>query len=481
MRRPAGREQRPGPGEPAQIFPDLFDVSTWNLSSLSPISVRWRQSFYDPSNVGSTIPRYSSAVWLQDDWTMSRLTLNLGLRYDVEINAFATDTTLAPFLTGHQKNDLNNFGPRAGFNYHLNDRTVLRGGTGIYFGTVTNDHYAKYYEQTISIAVNNDGRPDFASNPWNGPEPTFQSLVSQVCTAALAPGCIRREAPTGGVVFGPNFTMPYAYQASAGAQRQIGDTMSFDVDYVYIGLRDQPRDLAVNLSFDPATGANYPFNDISKRPYPEWGYVSLTVNGARANTHSLQTAFTRRFSNGWQAAGTYTLSSSRDAGPAPLSGLQPVPFPTQRDLGGEYGLAVGDQRHRAVFNGIKQLPFGLQLSGLYFFGSGERFPTSWGVDVRQMGGTRPNELRLRPDGTIVPRNNFVGTPLHRVDLRLQRRFPLGGHAGIDGIVEVFNLFNHENYGSYVTTESSANYGAPTQNANVAYGPRALQLGFRFVF
>ena len=68
-----------------------------------------------------------------------------------------------------------------------------------------------------------------------------------------------------------------------------------------------------------------------------------------------------------------------------------------------------------------------------------------------------------------------------MDVRLQRRFPLGGHAGIDGIVELFNVFNHANYGSYVTTEASKNYGAPQQNAIVAYSPRILQLGFRFAF
>lgn len=52
---------------------------------------------------------------------------------------------------------------------------------------------------------------------------------------------------------------------------------------------------------------------------------------------------------------------------------------------------------------------------------------------------------------------------------------------IDGIFEVFNLFNHENFGSYTTVETNANYGRPTQNTNVAYQPRMLQLGFRLEF
>jgi len=52
---------------------------------------------------------------------------------------------------------------------------------------------------------------------------------------------------------------------------------------------------------------------------------------------------------------------------------------------------------------------------------------------------------------------------------------------LDGIFEVFNLFNHENFGSYVTNASSPLFGQPSFNGNVAYQPRMLQLGFRVGF
>src|SRR5262245_19968436 len=161
--------------------------------------------------------------------------------------------------------------------------------------------------------------------------------------------------------------------------------MAIEADYVYIGSRGLMSAVVPNLTYDPATGANYPFNDLSRRVWPEWGFVKWVVNGGRADMHSLQTAFTKRMSGGWQASGTYTLSVLKDASALPRSGLELVPFRTVPDIGGEYSLAVGDQRHRAVFNGIWQLRYGFQLSGLYFFGSGERFPTSWGTDLRQMG------------------------------------------------------------------------------------------------
>jgi hypothetical protein len=66
-------------------------------------------------------------------------------------------------------------------------------------------------------------------------------------------------------------------------------------------------------------------------------------------------------------------------------------------------------------------------------------------------------------------------------MRLQRRFPLYGRASVDGILEVFNVFNHANYGAYTTSEVNSSYGLPVRNENVAYAPRMLQLGFRVTF
>jgi hypothetical protein len=88
---------------------------------------------------------------------------------------------------------------------------------------------------------------------------------------------------------------------------------------------------------------------------------------------------------------------------------------------------------------------------------------------------------VRANGTIIPRNSFDLSSLKRLDVRVQRRFRFGGKAGVDGIFEVFNLFNTANYGSWVTNESNARYGNPTDNNNVAYAPRMLQLGFRATF
>ena len=254
--------------------------------------------------------------------------------------------------------------------------------------------------------------------------------------------------------------------------------MAVQADYVWRASRRESYTHNCNLAYDPATGLNYDYRDVSHLPYPDWGTVSCYVADGLSNYHGLETAFNKRFSDRWQASVSYTLAGLWDQmGTRGASNLAP-------DLGGEYTLAATDQRHRAVFNGIWQLGYGFQLSGLYFFGSGQRYATFYGGDLRNVGAFQgaPGN-RLRPDGTIVPRNDLVGKPIHRVDMRIQRRFPIFGRAGIDGMLEVFNLFNHANYGRYTTAEvlGPAAYGRPSQHPNVAYQPRMLQLGFRFAF
>jgi hypothetical protein len=243
--------------------------------------------------------------------------------------------------------------------------------------------------------------------------------------------------------------------------------MALQVDYVVNNSRRELFQRNINLTYNPVTGVNYVSTDASRAVYADWGVVNAYLSEGWSNFHALEMAFTKRLSRRWQASGTYTLSVYRDGTTSPAPSLNLV-----QDLGEEYGLATTDQRHRAVFNGIWDVGYGFQLSGLYFYGSGQRFATTYG------GGDR---TRLRPDGSIVPRNNFVGLPLHRVDFRLLRRFGLGGRRSIDGIAEAYNVFNHENYGSYTLAESNASYGKPIQNVGLAYQPRMVQLGFRIGF
>jgi hypothetical protein len=482
----------PVPANIEQFFPVWNDPSTWNLAALGPVSREFRTSF-GPCNVRS--PRHIFAVWFQDDWqATARLTVNVGVRYDVETDTFANELGVEPFLPANRPLDTDNVVPRLGFAYSLNDRTVIRGGAGKYYAWLINQvaHPIRFANSQRVLSALYDGRADFAVNPWNGPLPRAEDLEKSFCNVNFVPGCIRRAL--GQTIAPPNAENPYSYQASLGVQRQIGDTMGVTVDYSYNGSRkDRIQNYNINLSFDPATGLNYPFTDISRRPYPEWGQVLMDIFEGWSNYHGLETSFTKRMSDRWQASGTYSLSAFRDGVPNPWSGVNPVTFRVPQPLGEEYGLAATDQRHRAVLNGIWQVGYGFQLSGLYFYGSGQRFATWYGGDVLNTGGTggvNPGTgvplsgARARPasaGGGATARNGIVGQPIHRVDARLQKRFALVGRANIDGLVEVFNVFNHANYGSYTTVESNRQYGQPSFNPNLAYQSRMAQVGFRFGF
>src|SRR6267142_167450 len=83
------------------------------------------------------------------------------------------------------------------------------------------------------------------------------------------PGCIRRAINQ--EITYPGRQTPYSHQASVGVQRQITTDSSLEVNYVYTRGRGEEIDTNANLSYNPATGANYPFTDISHRPFPDWG------------------------------------------------------------------------------------------------------------------------------------------------------------------------------------------------------------------
>jgi hypothetical protein len=101
------------------------------------------------------------------------------------------------------------------------------------------------------------------------------------------------------------------------------------------------------------------------------------------------------------------------------------------------------------------------------------------VDIHDVGGDIAD--RTRADGSIIPLNNFNKKDLHRVDLRVTKRFSFGGRYSVEPMLEVFNLFNRANFTDWVLNESSRLFGQPDAADGIAYQPRIIQLGFRTRF
>jgi len=411
----------------------------------------------------------------------SNLTVNLGLRYDLIWNSFAQNVVFPPFEMPDRPQDANNLQPRVGFAWQVTDRTVVRGGSGLYYNDILNTNVL-WPQSPLTIAVirvNNDGRPDFAANPFNGPLPTYDQALQRFCNVNNRPGCLLRDLQEQAPI--PEYAhVTHAWQSSIGIAHQFGSRAAFEIDYVNTRSRDEKSiQDNVNITFNPATGIPYPYSDVAHRAFPLYGVVGMIPHIGQSDYHGVQMNFTKRMSQRWQGSVTYTLGGLWDQDPPPVSGFTTVPFPVAQDLGGERSLAETDQRHRAVFNGIWQVGKGFQMSGIYFYGSGQRTQAVCGCDARGLQITSIDRLRL--DGTIIPREAFVGAPIHRFELRLQQRVQLGGSVAISGYAEIFNLFNHANYGSYNVTETSPTYGQPISNSNLSYAPRTVQLGFRLTF
>ena len=137
MRNAAGSIDARGGPTPANIealFPDPFNVDTWNLAAISSIT---KNDVIGTGDFNNWLYSKKAAAWFQDDWRVTnRLTLNLGVRWDADIDAFAQINFL-PWEKPANYNQWNNYQPRFGFAFKLNDRTVLRGGAGLYIAGAT--------------------------------------------------------------------------------------------------------------------------------------------------------------------------------------------------------------------------------------------------------------------------------------------------------------------------------------------------------
>jgi hypothetical protein len=508
------------PANLQQYFPTWNNPDTWNLNAFNSIIRRYNLGIGDFT---FAVDRQVYAGWLQDDWQISsNLTLNLGLRYDLALNGFGEDYDFQPWVTGGRPNDTNNIQPRFGFAYKLNDLTVLRGGLGKYYAEVTDQsaHGTVSWRNIVGVELTNDGRPDFASNPFNGPQPTYDQLVPQTCwdqkvnQGGARPGCIRRSV--GNNLASADSQYPFSWQGSVGFQRQLSSTMAVEADYVYWASAFNINGVNVNQSFNPVTGIAYPVNQVNRLPFPEWGTVSMRTNsqGYDSKNHTVQVGFTKRLSNNWQASGSYlmVLDYGKDSPPI-LPELDAYP----QTAGGcthpvtwnanfsnwvcdvpvnfsYFGVPIydlewfrtGHQVHRATFNAIYQLPYSFQVSGLYFYGDNGKETTTSGVDIYNVGGVTAN--RTRADGSIIPRFNFDRKDLHRVDMRLSRRFDFTDRFSFEPMFEAFNLLNRANFNSWTLNESNRQFGLPTQGqggnsgaGGTAFQPRVIQLGFRATF
>ncbi|MCU1385848.1 MAG: hypothetical protein JWL71_4545 [Acidobacteria bacterium] len=499
-----------------------LDPSKWNVRLLNP--------FVTNANINFTqgdwtidAPRPTYALWFGDNWrATSNLTLNLGIRWDADPNmasppgivesnilvnnglssaygSYATGTGDYGYKEGIR--DWKDVAPRAGFSYNVggNNDLVVRGGTGIYFASpVSNVTFSpQLYSQLVSAQFVFDGRSDFITNPTNG-----------LTTADIFSGKIKLPAQTVRSI-APDFKSPYNWQSSIGFQKQLNAVTGFDVDLTHWTEYRDTRTLDANLVYNPATGYNTASGANATRPNPAYGPVFVFTSDGKRDQTAIASSLTRRLKNRFQAGVTWTLMLEMKDNGTVGYGTSPANNPFDY-LNGEWATSQDFQRNTIRTWALVQLPMGINASMSYFYGSGNRFADS--IATAPYGKTGTNRLNLAGNGgpepaiaipasvldrwngpavinsgDTIPRNALEGLPLHKVDLHVTKDIRIGGTARIQLVGEVFNLFNHANFGSYnvslspTSTQTTALFGTPASNNGTAYVSRQAQLGFKVQF
>src|SRR5262249_40794387 len=197
-------------------------------------------------------PTYGAFV--QDNWTVGRhVTVNIGLRYDIETGTSNTDVP-SPIQPGTRPLDKNNVAPRLGFTYDLrgDGRSIVRGGVGRYFDKVmlnlTSNERRSILGTFIGVTIVN---PDF-NNPLNGL--TFADYKAQKIPGTLT-------------VLDNNYQTPVNDQISIGLAQQIGRVYALQIDYVHSKGYNEPMTPSINFFEDPVT--HLPLSPVRYgRPYP---------------------------------------------------------------------------------------------------------------------------------------------------------------------------------------------------------------------
>ncbi|HZO56701.1 MAG TPA: TonB-dependent receptor [Bryobacteraceae bacterium] len=387
-----------------------------------------------------------TALYFQDDWRVTnKLTLNLGLRYDLDtprterfnrMNYFdvsaqspLSNTAGYSNLTGglvfvgvdgrprsQYITDKNNFAPRLGFAYQATKNTTIRGGYGNIFAISLQQAHGTvgpfgFRTQTPWVNTIDGITPNnLLSNPFPAgfvaPPGASEGLLTQAGANIQAPV--------------PETLTPYSMQWNLNVQRNLPGQVLLEVAYVgtrglqlsrndesglslnqlhpqYMALGSQLNQTVPNPFFGRGLGGVLANPTISRaqslRPYPQFtDVIPLYSTGASANYHSLQMSFSKRFSRGMQFEGSYTWAK------AIQEALRHVDSYNVRQ---SRSLADYDIAHRFVVSYIYELPFG----------KGRRFGSSWGGAANfVLGGWQVNGFTTYQSGTPlqISANNVAG-------------------------------------------------------------------------
>ena len=449
-----------------------------------------------PSNVDFAVPgkidpirRYRQwivAGFLQDDIRATdRLSLNLGLRYEAitvptEVDGkisnlrYVTDPELTIGEPWHRNPSLKNVAPRAGLAWDPlgTGRTSVRAGVGVFHDQIL----PKYYFFSGSL------NPPFTTRT-SIVNPPFPNVVANFDSNAY----IRAQLQT----VNYDLETPYIMQFNASVQRVLTDGVDLTAGYVGSRGRNLIRLGDANLAPEIVVNGVKTYQPQLGRRNPNFTGIWQRMTDAKSFYDSLQLSLNRRYSDGWRAQISYTLSESIDD----ASGINSQDFSNNvqyvsdwYDLEHDRGLSAFHARHNFTANATWDIPVaadrrgvagavlgGWQLNGIATLRSGHPFSVELGFnrsgnlnttgfsrherpDVK--GGCSANPVLGGPDRYWdvncfeVPavntrgnlgRNTLIGPGLVSIDASLVKSFPAGSARTLQVKIEAFNVLNRANF------------------------------------
>ncbi|HEX4808556.1 MAG TPA: carboxypeptidase regulatory-like domain-containing protein [Bryobacteraceae bacterium] len=463
-------------------------------------------------NPGSATWAYQVGAFAQDTWQLKpTITLDYGLRWDYETPPYDPANRAQTFDTRTNtlgspggalfKSNPHDFGPRFAIAWQAAPKVVIRTGYGIFW----QDYPVGF--GAYNVPTNNiPGNTTFLQTQI----PTLGYPLTQYTNQGTAP------TPT---VYGFNWNKPdiYAQQWNFTTEFQLSNSSNLQVAYVGNHGLNLRRDIDINL-YDPA---------ISARPDPNFADIFLETATGQNIYHSLQTSYTKRFANGFQISGNYTWSHAiDDVDDQGLFDAQPQDINNWK---AERGNSSGDARHSGSFNLVYQLPVG---QGQRFLGSAggilNKLVGNW--ELASLGQARSgiattvyipisqtgndDTTNQRPDVvsgvSVYPANQSInnfynaaafttpatgtygdagrgivfGPGLFNVDLSAIKNTSITERLKFQLRGEVFNVFNHPNFGQPGSTLGSSGFGViyNTLGRTIGFGTsRQIQLSARFNF
>ncbi len=448
------------------------------------------------------IDQRAVALFFQDTVAIrSNLTLDLGLRYEWHVTPTERDDQFVVFEAGSAS--LLRVGVDVARIYAQNNRNV-EPRVGIAWDaagdgrTIVRAAYGRAVDEPGTTAVRDTtGNPPLATPLTAAGAIAITNAVVTTRPAGLAP-----------VTIDPRFRNSALQSWNVNVQRQIAGDLAAMVGY--FGSRGRDLRISRNLN-QPVDGAR-PFAALSASspilPGSPLGNITQVESSGFSSYHALWLSATKRLSRGFQFDASYTWSKSLDTNSLNSSGFA---VQDSYDIPNQYGLSDFDARHRFVLSAIYDLPFtghpltrGWQVATIVQSQSGNpvNIVTSTSSLTGVANSVRPDVTGpIRVIGSVdqwfdpsvfvavnrfgnLGRNTVIGPGFHNVDLSVSRTLEMHGRVRLQLRADIFDLFNHPNFGPPGNIVGSPTFGAITRTrlpTGEAGSSRQIQLGAKLSF